>query len=337
MSSTPPKVSVILPFYNSVATLNRAIQSIHEQDFEDFECFLVDNNSSDGSKEVAEDWTRKDRRFFLIHEARQGVMFASNRGAQMSRGDYLARMDSDDRAYPQRLTLQVAFLDQNPDYGAVAGRVRHVGDPLLTEGFRRFVDWSNSLVSYEEMYYRRFIEAPVVNPTAMWRRETMEDHGMYRSGDFPEDYEMWLRWLDEGVKMAKVPELVLDWHDSDQRLTRTDSIYSDRAFYEIKSRYLAKWLKQYNRFSPHVAIWGASRISRRRARILEQHGIRISTYIDTKSSRQIEKEVLYYKDLPRAGEYFILTYIRQMNNRAKIQTFLEERGYEEGKSYLLVS
>jgi glycosyltransferase involved in cell wall biosynthesis len=337
MSSTPPKVSVILPFYNSVATLNRAIQSIHEQDFEDFECFLVDNNSSDGSKEVAEGWTRKDRRFFLIHEARQGVMFASNRGAQMSRGDYLARMDSDDRAYPQRLTLQVAFLDQNPDYGAVAGRVRHVGDPLLTEGFRRFVDWSNSLVSYEEMYYRRFIEAPVVNPTAMWRRETMEDHGMYRSGDFPEDYEMWLRWLDEGVKMAKVPELVLDWHDSDQRLTRTDSIYSDRAFYEIKSRYLAKWLKQYNRFSPHVAIWGASRISRRRARILEQHGIRISTYIDTKSSRQIEKEVLYYKDLPRAGEYFILTYIRQMNNRAKIQTFLEERGYEEGKSYLLVS
>jgi glycosyltransferase involved in cell wall biosynthesis len=337
MSATRPKVSVILPFYNSEATLNRAIESIHKQDFENFECFLVDNNSSDGSANLAEGWTRKDRRFFLVRETRQGVMFASNRGAQVSRGEYLARMDSDDRAYPQRLSLQLAFLVQNPAYGAVAGRVRHVGDPLLTEGFRRFVDWSNSLLTYEEIFYRRFIEAPVVNPSTMWRRKTMDDHGMYLSGDFPEDYEMWLRWLDQGVKIGKLPEVILDWHDSDQRLTRTQDIYSDRAFYKIKSRYLAKFLEQHNPFHPHVAIWGASRISRRRARILEQHGIKISSYIDTKRSRQIEKEVVFYEDLPPAGKQFILTYIRQMNNREKIQSFLEERGYEEGKSYLLVS
>lgn len=337
MSSSFPKVSVILPFYNSEDTLNRAIQSIHEQEFEDFECLLVDNNSTDGSHGVAESWTRKDGRFRLINEARQGVMFASNKGAEESLGEYLARMDSDDWAYPQRLALQVAFLEKNPGYGAVAGKVRHVGEPKRTEGFRRFVDWSNSLVSYEEIYYRRFIEAPVVNPSAMWRRETMAKHGMYLSGEFPEDYEMWLRWLDQGVRIAKVPEIILDWHDSDQRLTRTDPIYSDRAFYEIKSKYLAKWLAQHNPFHPTVAIWGASRISRRRARILEKHGIRIGTYIDTKNSRQIEKELMYYKNLPNAGASFILTYIRQMNNREKIQTFLEERGYIEGKSYLIVS
>jgi len=337
MSAFRPKVSVILPFYNSVQTLGRAIQSIYEQDYDDFECILVDNNSTDGSVEMAEEWTRKDRRFHLISESRQGVMFASNRGAEESRGNYLARMDSDDRAYPQRLALQVAFLDQNPEYGAVAGRVKHVGEQGRTEGFRRFVEWSNSLISYEEIYHRRFIEAPIVNPTAMWRRETMDKHGMYLSGDFPEDYEMWLRWLDQGVKIAKVPGLILDWHDSDKRLTRTDPIYSDRAFYEIKSKFLAKFLGECNPFHPQVSIWGASRISRRRARILEQYGIKINTYIDTKSSRQIEKEVIYYQDLPQAGERFILTYIRQMNNREKIQAFLEERGYVEGKSYLLVS
>ena len=101
----------------------------------------------------------------------------------------------------------------------------------------------------------------------------MEQHGLYRSGDFPEDYEMWLRWLDQGVKIAKVPQIVLDWHDSETRLTRTDSIYSDRAFYEVKSRYLAKWLSEHNPFHPYVHVWGASRISRRRVRILEKHGM----------------------------------------------------------------
>ena len=139
------------------------------------------------------------------------------------------------------------------------------------------------------------------------------------------------------MKIAKLPEIILDWHDSEQRLTRTDPIYSDKSFYEIKSRYLAKWLKKNNPFHPNVAIWGASRISRRRARILEQHGVRIHTYIDTKSSRQIEKKVIYYQDLPEAGSCFVLTYIRQMNNRERIQEFLEGRGYVDGVNYLLVS
>lgn len=337
MKIRDPKISVILPFYNAANTIERAISSIFQQDFEDFECILVDNNSTDDSRRIALNWESRDKRFRVIEEKTQGVMFASNRGAKAARGIYLARMDADDRALSGRLRKQTDFLDVHPDYGAVAGLVKHVGDPDSTEGFRRFVEWSNSLCTYDEIFNRRFIEAPIVNPSAMWRKSTMELHGMYLSGDFPEDYEMWLRWLDRGVKIAKVPEVILEWHDSETRLTRTDSIYSDRAFYEIKSKYLASWLSETNPFHPNVAIWGASRISRRRSKILEQHGISISTYIDTKRSRQLESEVVYFEDLPQAGKCFILTYIRQMDNRQRIQKFLESRGYVEGVSYLLVS
>jgi len=332
-----PEVTVVLPFFNAELTLFRAAESIRKQDFQHWECILVDNNSTDESRGVAEALVRKDSRFKLLEEKQQGVMFASNRGCEAARGRYIARMDADDVALPGKLRLQSEFLDSHPDYGAVAGLVKHVGDPDTTGGFRRFVEWSNSVVSYEEIYNRRFIEAPIVNPTAMWRRETMEDLGLYRSGDFPEDYEMWLRWLDRGVKIAKVPEVVLDWHDSEKRLTRTDPIYSDRAFYKIKSRYLAQWLAENNPHHPGVWVWGASRISRRRAKILEQEGVRIDIYIDTKKSRQLDREVIYYEDLPAAGKGFILTYIRQMDNREKIQAFLGERGYVEGKDYLLVS
>jgi hypothetical protein len=246
-------------------------------------------------------------------------------------------MDADDWAWPGKIRLQVELLDKHPEYGAVAGLVRHVGDPATSGGFQRFVDWSNSLVTHRQIYLNRFIEAPVVNPTAMWRRQTMEQHGLYKQGDFPEDYEMWLRWLDAGVRIAKVPEVVLDWNDSPGRLTRSDPLYSDQSFYRIKSRYLAKWLEQHNPFFPGVWVWGASRISRRRARVLEQEGIRIDAYIDTKSSRQLDTEVVFYRDLPAAGKGFILTYIRQMDNRDKIRDYLEDLGYVEGKNYLMVS
>ncbi len=337
MPASTPKVSVVLPFYNAEETLSMALKSIADQDFFHWECVMVDNNSSDGSRDIAAGWEGVDSRFRLVEESQQGVMFASNRGCEEARGRYLARMDADDVARPGRLRQQSEFLDSHPGYGAVAGLVTHVGDPETTGGFKRFVEWSNSLVCYEDIYNRRFIEAPIVNPTAMWRRETMEQYGLYRSGDFPEDYEMWLRWLHQGVRIAKVPEVVLDWNDSPGRLTRTHPIYSDRAFFKIKSQYLALWLSENNPYHPAVWVWGASRISRRRARLLETEGIRIDTYIDTKKSRQLDRELLFYKNIPEAGSGFILTYIRQMDNREKIQAFLEERGYVEGKDYLLVS
>lgn len=335
--SVQPKISVILPFYNAESTLVRAIQSITQQDFRNFELILIDNNSTDSSRELAEKLQETDSRIKVIEESKQGVMFASNKGAEEAKGEYISRMDADDWAYPEKLALQVEFLDKNPDFGAVAALVEHVSHSENTKGFSRYVEWSNSIQTYEEIYNRRFIESPIVNPSAMWRRSVGEKHGLYKAGDFPEDYEMWLRWLDRGVKIMKIPTSLLKWYDSDTRLTRTDKIYSDAAFYRIKSEYIAKWLRENNPYHPYVSIWGASRISRRRARLLEPFGVSFKCFIDTKKSRQIGNEIIYFEDLPSAGEMFILTYIRQMNNRERIMKFLEERGYVEGEDYLVVS
>jgi glycosyltransferase involved in cell wall biosynthesis len=278
-----------------------------------------------------------DQRIRLISEENQGVVHASNRGAKEAVGKYIARMDADDQSLPNRLSIQSGYLDHHPDCDAVAGLAEHVSHSEQAAGFSRFVDWSNSILSYEAIYNNRFIELPVVNPTLMWRRETAEKHGLYKAGDFPEDYEMILRWLDEDVRIEKVPETVLRWYDSDTRLTRKDDHYSDKSFYRIKSLYLATWLKGNNPFHPFVSVWGASRISRRRAQLLEQHDVQFKNFIDTKRSRQIGSEIIYYKELPPAGNIFILSYIRQMNNRDRIRKFLHDRGYREGKDFLMVS
>lgn len=332
-----PKISVILPFYNAEGTLLRAVESILNQDYPDFELILIDNNSTDRGRELAKKLASADHRIILTGEKRQGVVYASNRGMKLARGEYIARMDADDKAERSRLKYQSAYLDFHADCDAVTGLVEHIAHSKKKAGFARFVDWSNSIQTYEEIYNNRFIELPVVNPTLMWRRQTAEKFGLYRAGDFPEDYEMILRWLDEGVKITKIPEVVIQWYDSDTRLTRTDENYSDKSFYRIKSRYLASWLEKNNPFHPYVSVWGASRISRRRARLLEQYGVQLNNYIDTKKSRQIGSEIIFYKDLPSAGQMFILSYIRQMNNRDRIRLFLEERGYQEGKDFLMIS
>lgn len=265
------------------------------------------------------------------------MVFASNTGSSLAKGEYIARMDADDWAYPEKLKLQADFLDEHLNYGAVAGLVEHVAHKENTEGFARFVQWSNSVQSFDEIRNRRFIELPIVNPTAMWRKTIAEKYGMYRCGSFPEDYELWLRWLDNGLKILKLPQLLLKWYDSDTRLTRTHEIYTDKAFYEVKTKYLAKWLKENNPFHPKVAVWGASKISRRRAKLLTQYGIDICCYIDTKKGRQLDREVFYYEDIPSPKEIFVLSYIKQMDNREKIRKFLSSKGFSEGKNYLQIS
>ncbi len=331
------KVSVILPFFNAEQTIDRAIKSIAEQSYAAFECILIDNNSTDNSYSIANEWSGKDNRFIVITEEKQGVVFASNKGFEIANGKYVARMDADDVAYSSRLENQVNFLDNNSDYGAVAGLVEYIPHSEYTDGFNRYVNWSNSIITYEDLLKKQFVEMPLVNPTTMWRKEVANKIGMYHNGDFPEDYEMWLRWLSKGIKIAKIPEVVLKWYDSDERLTRTNPIYSNDSFFRIKTKYLSHWLKNNNPFHPYVVVWGASKNSRKRAKPLYDNGIEIDYYIDIKPRANLDREVVQYQNIPSPNEIFILVYMKQEDARNEIQSFLKSRGFVEGVNYLLVS
>ncbi|MDA3860969.1 MAG: glycosyltransferase [Melioribacteraceae bacterium] len=331
------KKSDILPFYNSEQTLSRAVESIANQTYSNFECILIDNNSTDKSNSIAKKWVSKDDRFILTSEEKQGVVFASNKGFEIANGKNVARMDADDFAYPTRLQEQLKFLDKNIDYGAVGGLAEYIPHSENTDGFKRYVNWSNSIITYKDIIKKQFVEMPLVNPTAMWRKDIANDVGMYSNGDFPEDYEMWLRWLSKGIKIAKIPKVVLKWYDSEKRLTRTNSIYSDESFFKIKTKYLSNWLRENNPFYPNVVVWGASKISRNNAKHLTNNGVEIEYYIDIKMRTNLDKDVIHYKNIASSNEIFILVYMKQEEARKEIQRFLESRGFIEGVNYLLVS
>jgi len=332
-----PSISVILPFYNVKATLSRAIESVMVQTFSDFECILVNNNSSDGSAQLAQNYCNKDPRFHLVHETRRGVTFAHNTGLTVARGTFIARMDADDWMFPSRLRRQHAFLVDNPEVDVVAGLAEYVPHREHTLGFQRYVNWSNGLVEKKDIELQQFVESPIINPTAMWRRHISELHGSYEHGNFPEDYELWLRWMSKGVDISKLPVKVIKWYDSDERLTRSDHRYSDQAFFGIKTQYLVKWLEKHNLHHPKVGIWGASKISRQRAVLLKKYGIEIQCYIDISSKRGLEHEVLHYQEIPEPGSLYILVYLKESSMKANTIAYLESKGYREGTDFLLVS
>ena len=331
-----PLVSIILPFYNAEATLNRAVESIVKQTFSDWELILVDNQSTDTSGSVARSAAKNDHRIQVIHETKSGVTFAFNAGVNQAQGRYIARMDADDYSYPQRLKQQTHYLENHSRIDAVSGLVNYkAGVPQA--GMQHYVDWVNTLVSSEQIANNRFVELPTINPTLMLRRSSLEKYSSYQHGDFPEDYELELRWLEKGDRLSKENTTVLDWSDHSNSLTRTDSRYSTEAFYRIKTKYLVEWLRQNNPFHPQVVIWGGGRKARQRVKLLEDYGIIINAYIDVVPDKTAEKPCIYFEDIAPPGQYFILSYVGNRGKREEIQQFLSERGYQETLHFLLVA
>lgn len=332
-----PEVSVILPYFNAENTLAAAVESMLNQTFSSFEILLVNNNSTDNSFSIAKSFADKDSRIRLLIEKDQGVDHAMNCGLENSRGRFIARMDADDISHPERLEKQVRFLEENPETGLVGSYVKYVSRDTGTDGFRRFVNWVNSFHTSEEIELYRFVEIPVVNPTIMFRRELFEKLGGCRQGDFPEDYEMQLRFLDAGVKMAKLPELLLEWHDYSNRLTRTDERYTTEAFFRVKAEYFKKWSEQNNPFHPEIWVWGAGRKTRQRAKLLEKEGLKIQGFIDIIKGKTTRKTTLHFSEIPSPEEIFIVPMVAKYGARELIRKNLKERNFLEGKDFIFLA
>lgn len=336
-----PAISIVLPVRDGAATIERALVSLVAQTLSAWELIVVDDGSTDATPARLAEWARREPRLRVLRQSAEGIVAALEAGLAAAQGKVIARMDADDVAHPARLERQLALLESDPRLGLVSCLVGFGGDRDRQAGYARYVDWINRLVTPEEIAVNRFVESPMAHPSVMFRRELLSRVGGYRSGEFPEDYELWLRWLGAGVRMAKVPEELLVWHDSPGRLSRSDPRYAPDQFFAIKARYLGAELQRVLAMRPHtrLLVWGAGRPTRKRAELLVQHGIAIDGYIDIdpkKIGRRIgARPVLAPEDLPLPGEAFVLGYVASLGARELIRTALTARGYREGDDFLM--
>ncbi|HRH38033.1 MAG TPA: glycosyltransferase [Flavobacteriales bacterium] len=248
----------------------------------------------------------------------------------------IARMDADDIAHPDRLANQLAYLNAHPEVGVLGTRTRFETSVEKSSGMRWFVEWQNAILHPHEHYIKRFVDAPLAHPTVMFRRELVDQYGGYSTEPLPEDHELWLRWMDAGVRFAKLPEELLTWNDHAQRLSRTHSNYSVDAFFTTKAKWLALWMKRKLNGRP-VIIAGTSNLCRDRAIKLEQQGITIRAFTDVKSREIPGYAFIPHNELPPHGEAFIVSFISQRGTGDRIAAFLASRGLVEGEDFILAA
>ncbi len=275
-----PTASLLIPVHNEGATLRDALACAAAQTLTEHEVVLVLNGCNDDSAAIAHSAASRDARVRVIELADADIVGALNAGLVACRGPLIARLDADDLMVPERLRRQVEALVEHPDWGVVTTQVEctAVGGGPGGPGMRRLCAWLSSLTTPALLRANRFVDSPVAHPAVMMRAAVVRAAGGYRAGDFTEDHDLWLRLMHAGVVFGMVPEVLVDWRDRPERLTRTDPRLSEEARRRLIHRHLFEGPLEGG--ARPCVIWGAGRAGKRHARGLVESGAQVDALLD---------------------------------------------------------
>ncbi|MFN2333548.1 MAG: glycosyltransferase family 2 protein [Wenzhouxiangellaceae bacterium] len=231
--SSDPKVTVFIPVFNREHYVCVAINSILAQTFQDFELLLIDDGSTDRTGEVLAGFDDPRIRI-ATNPANLGIPASRNRGLDLARGQYIALLDSDDHAYPERLKRQVDYLDAHRGISQIGGWCS-----FMDESGHMLPRIRRQPLQPDEIHAHMLFHCPIINRTVMARTDALRQ--LRYDQHFPrcQDYDMHVRLLTNGHALANLPEILVCGREHPGRFTgQTSGLGRDRKM-AIYARMLA--------------------------------------------------------------------------------------------------
>ena len=208
-----PRVSFLMAVFDGEAYLDGAVQSVLNQTFQDFEFIVINDGSTDGTAQIIEHYRRLDGRIRVYEQPNRGLVVALNRGMALARGEYIARMDADDISIPERVAVQVAFLDAHPEVGICGTWIETFGGEGVV--VRRYPSDDATIRSW------LLFESVLAHPSIVMRRELLVKTGLsYHTGAVhAEDYDLWVR-AARHMALANIPKVLLRYRLHPQQVVQ---------------------------------------------------------------------------------------------------------------------
>jgi alpha-1,3-rhamnosyltransferase len=204
MSENQPLVSIIVPSYNHEKFVMKTIESIVNQTYKNFELFVIDDGSRDNSQSILLELSKKYN-FYFEPQSNMGIVKTINKLSSLVKGKYITNCASDDAWTLDKLEIQVAFMEKNPEIGACFGNSLLINehDEILPYYFQRFHNY--------KLYEFRDIlgfDHPLRGLTAMYRKSVFDDVGYYNEEFLAEDIYLWLKIANAGYKLVILKNLM---------------------------------------------------------------------------------------------------------------------------------
>lgn len=218
-----------MPIYNTASYLKEAVDSILAQTYTDFELITLDDCSPDNAREILDQYS--DERIVRYKGVtNRGLSNVLNVGLTMAKGEYIARMDSDDVSFPERLATQIQFMEQHPEVDLCS-----CGMELFearSEVWTRNADPRK--VELEALFF-----SPILHASSLWRRDSFEKHGLIFDQDMvpAEDYDLWVRALLCRLTLVNMPQVLYRYRIRPNQATSNSEACNAKVL-EIRRRYL---------------------------------------------------------------------------------------------------
>jgi len=186
MSSDSPLVSVLMAVYNGERYLRQAMDSVFRQTFTNFEFIIINDGSADDTDAIIRSY--RDGRLRIVNQANHGLVYSLNRGIELARGTYIARMDADDISAPERLATEVKLFASHPKAAVVGTSIMRIDEAGRQLGAEYY------LAKNTELCQDLAIRCPFAHGSVMMRKDLVRQVGGYRQEFWPaEDYDLWRR------------------------------------------------------------------------------------------------------------------------------------------------
>jgi glycosyltransferase involved in cell wall biosynthesis len=327
-------ISILLPYRDVASTIDEALDSVLAQRGVSVEVLAIDDGSRDDSAARVAKLATRHRAIVMMQAGGAGIARALELGRARARGEWIARMDGDDVAHPDRLRLQREELASNETLAAIGARVEAFPVENVGGGMLRYVAWQNSLLTPEQHARQLFVESPLCHPSVTLRASALARVGGWRKGSFPEDYDLWLRLDAAGFALAKRPETLLSWRHRAGRTTFADPRCHLDRLREAKAPFLARRVRALGR---PLAVWGAGQTGRRMARALEGEGLHALEFIDVdakKIGRRARGAPIVDRWSLTRGQRTLVVAAGAIGARDLIRAHLDAIGFVEGDDYL---
>ena len=246
-SGSKPLISVLMPAFNVEHYVGPAIESVLKQSFTNFELIVLDDGSSDGTAKMID--TYSDPRLIKIFlTENKGLVNARNTLVGMARGEYIAFLDSDDLADPDRLQLQLNYLQNNQlDVCGTDHLVLHQRSGKIKRSKQRHSD--------ADIRAMITVCSPLCNPSVMGRADVFKNSPYLTAGnDGAEDYLMWVNLALAGCKFGNVPRNLITYRVHEQQISKVQNTKANHIFEEYRKYYI-KALGIDEQFLPRKLSW----------------------------------------------------------------------------------
>jgi len=319
-------ISILMPVRNEAKYLRACLDSIRQQTYQDWQLIVVDDHSKDETTVIIEEYAIKDQRILWSTNEGTGILPALQQAFVHSTGAFITRMDGDDLMPSSKLAVLLDLLKDAPLRTIATGKVRYFSESAVSNGYLRYEEWINERCEMNDHWKWVYRECVIASPNWLCRREDIIEIGEFTSQKYPEDYNMVLKWYEQGFQVNCSKEISHLWREHAERTSRNSPIYDQYSFFQLKISYLLKEFK-----SEQFLILGLGQKAKLCQEILK---------LNTRNFDRLDKLEMFLEpnllQITAANTIILVAVYPEKTERINLQEILESKGFVFGENAFFV-